>query len=53
MALPVDPRIPELVDKVSQEKDPQKLIALSRQLTAILEENIKTHRDDKTQQPLK
>jgi hypothetical protein len=53
MALSVDPRIPELIDQLTKEKDPQKLIALSRQLTTILEENIKAHRDDKTQQPLK
>jgi hypothetical protein len=49
MVLSVDPSIPELIDQLSQEKDPQKLIALSRQLTRILEENIKAHRDDKTQ----
>jgi hypothetical protein len=53
MELSVDPRIPELIDQLSQEKDPQKLIALSRQLTTILEESIKAHRDHETQQPLK
>jgi len=48
MLCSVDPRIPELVDQISKEKDPQKLIALSRQLTGILDENIKAHRDEKT-----
>ena len=52
MLCSVDPRIPELVDQISKEKDPQKLIALSRQLTGILDENIKAHRDEKDTKPL-
>jgi hypothetical protein len=47
MVYSVDPRIPELVDQISKEHDPQKLIALSRQLTAVLDETTKAHRDEK------
>jgi hypothetical protein len=50
MLCSVDPRIPELVDQISKEKDPQKLIALSRQLTGILD--IKAHREEKDTEPL-
>ena len=53
MACSVDPRIPELVDQISKENDPQKLIALSRQLTSILDEDIKAHQSEKDAQTLK
>jgi hypothetical protein len=49
MLCSVNPRLPQLVDQISKEKDLQKLIALSRQLTGILDENIRAHRDEKTQ----
>jgi hypothetical protein len=48
-----DPRIAELVDQISKENDPQKLIALSRQLTKVLDENINAHKGDKDVAPLK
>jgi len=47
MVYSFDPRVSELIDQLSKEHDPQKLIALSRQLTEVLDENIKAHQHEK------
>ncbi len=49
----LDPRIAALVDQMSKENDRQSLIALSRQLTAVLDETIKAHLNEKDATPLK
>jgi len=43
MAYTEDPRISELVEKFSKESDPKKLVQLSRQLSVILEADMKSY----------
>jgi hypothetical protein len=47
MVYSFDPRISELIAQISEEHDPEKLTVLSRQLTEVLDENIKAHKAEK------